>query len=211
MRRIAIATILLAVLPFARAGNAAGCPLLTDPSGDESLYWTQPVPPPSPPNPDADIVSGDIASDRIRLTTVIRLRDLTASPLYAVAYSFRFFSGATEYDTFVSRSAQGVTAVLRRRVVRTVVGADGTAYQEVTTEQVATIAAVVDLVANEVRATVRLSRFPADRPRPGVTLTGLAVWTASRPDLPGVDTTPYADRTTGAATYVAGTAGCIPA
>lgn len=203
-----VARIALAVLAATSVVVAPGaaakpttrrCPLMVD-ARDDTGYQGTPV----GDDPALDFVSADIASDRTRLTVVMRVVELrlppTASPT-GVTFDYGLTIGGTEFVLQATyTTAQGERFGLRTR--------EWTTVGPIEVFQQAKLAAVVDGVfdedLSEIRMTVALKDLPGVRPGHKVTVFRLmssaetdVLW-ASADDL---DLRGHA--------YVVGTPGCV--
>jgi hypothetical protein len=131
------------------AATPRSCTLLTDAAGDaqDQPYTT----PPSPNQPELDIVSGDVASDQRSVTTVIRVAHLgTAmdSPGQDNQFRFTFWVGSDSraVTTYASRSVDAEDFFFA-------VAPEGSS----TYQPLSRATGVFDVANNQVRVTVPLA------------------------------------------------------
>ena len=201
---------LAGVTGLGSASAAAPCNLVKDPAGDTSVL------PGGVVKDDAlDITSVDVATDKKRITSVIRVKKLAARPtstpggaLWQVNFSAN--------DVVFSMSAHSLASGEIVYTSSYEMAAGGSLYPGGTT-------GVFDLAKNEIRMTAPLALFGSEANiRSGKTvISGLSGNTGVEfviPDTPnrvfGSPILTYApisaDETTGGKDYKAGTASCVP-
>jgi hypothetical protein len=150
--RIALAVAVVSAAAWATPSFAAtpqSCKLITDSVGDaqDQPYTT----PPSPNQPDLDIVSGDVASDQTSVTTVIRVAHLGTmleSPGTDNQFQFTFRVG---------KDSRAVTTYAYRGVDAEKFFVGIASEGSSTNEPLSRATGVFDVVNNEVRVTVPLT------------------------------------------------------
>jgi hypothetical protein len=205
---VAAATAMLALAPAA-FGASRVCNLVADPQGDTHHFPNHPTPADSYVSKDLDIVGGDIASNRLHLTAVIRLVSLReADPESPTGRTWGavFTVGSTTYKLQARYAANGHSA---------------TAWNETTGAGIGNAGVVLDEAAREVRISAPLAYFGL---KPGQQVTGITLtagqFYGTGPVSAGlpVDFGAYAgsagadsalDTATTTKSYRAGTASCV--
>jgi hypothetical protein len=190
MRKVAAVLAVVTALLTAGPAHAAGCPMLTDPTGDtlSELNVPQSLVQPGP----WDIVSADLATGATSLTAVIRLRDLgNANPVDNAAFL------ATSWQVSWALGGQ-------RHLVRLVIGFGRVVAEYTYTDAAAPLAVpvTIDHGADSISWTVPRSAVPGLAP--GATfsyLTAMSSFVSSSVDQAAGDGAFYTD----------GAPGCIPA
>ena len=139
------AAVIVAAAPTVAA--PVSCKLLVDDPNDE-----MPLGAPGD-KPQLDVVSGDLATSRTHMTTVVRVRGLSADPLPVPgqSYEFMFFLGEQRIRTYVDVWENKVHGAMLQAY--DIGASDSTA----STRDIGPIKAVVDQPRGEIRATFPLS------------------------------------------------------
>jgi hypothetical protein len=164
---VAVAVVALTgAVQAASAKVAPFCNLVSDPAGDANGTFLAEGPPGVPSEEAVDIVSGDVATKGKQLTTVLRVKKLTASSATAPGgLHWKFFFNVGETQIFTQAvAAAGADPVFSFGTIDETTG---------TSTQLGTAEGVLDTAKNEVRITVPVGALP-ERPKPGTKIGTLA-------------------------------------
>ncbi|MCW2571315.1 MAG: hypothetical protein JWO88_1373 [Frankiales bacterium] len=157
---------LTGALQAASAKPARVCNLVTDPAGDANGTFLQEGISGVPSEDAVDITSADVATNGKLLTTVLRVKKLSASsPTSPGGLHWKFFfnvGGAQIYTQAVAATGSAPTFAFG-----TIDATSGTS------KSLGTAEGVLDTAKNEVRVTVPLSALP-ERPKSGSKINTLA-------------------------------------
>jgi len=173
------------------------CNLVTDPAGDASVQA------PLPSDDSLDILSGDVASNAKNVTTVMRLKNLSAtSPVAQTGrnYYALFSIPGSANPVYFSLEEDATGQSFNWGDLEPGAGGVGTYTRK------GDATGVVDTAKNEIRVTVPVSDLSAlGKAKPGTKITDLNFSTTA---VLGVLVSDV-DTADGSKSYVAGTASCV--
>lgn len=170
--RVAVGlALLVSVVATPASAASIRCNQIVDSHGDARASVPPGFTQVGPNEPDADIVSGDIASDASSVTTVVRVARLGSAVEAAprrVLYQFFFRYGKYEVATLAARSVDGETFRVHADNPETHDASDASPYVPAR--------GVFDAARNEVRITIPLGTATQHRiAARGATFGGLAI------------------------------------